>query len=98
MEEVIIEPLEACRVRRVTLWAVQEKTESDQSSLYSGVARHPIVLDGNGIRGQRESDDCDATGRPDHRPIGDQAIGGVICAQKIAKRRVLKAIEQVVAR
>ena len=64
LKEVIIETLVTSRVRRFTLRAVREKTERGESSLGGGGARDPAALDSYGVGGQRESDSCDATGRP----------------------------------
>jgi hypothetical protein len=70
------------------------------SLLFLGRKTHPRPIMAGGVRVAifyelpgillRESDDCDAAGRPGHRPIGDQSIGGVILTQKITERRALE--------
>jgi hypothetical protein len=78
------------------LRTVQEKSESDESALDGLIAGHPAALDSYRVRRQRKADDCDAARRAGHTPIGDQSIGGVVCAQKITEGRALETVEQVV--
>src|ERR1700722_5319444 len=77
VEEVIIKTHVAGGVGRVTLRAIQEKKKSGKSSLSSVVTSHPAAFHSYWIRGQRESDRCDAAGRTGRRPIGDQSIGQI---------------------
>src|ERR1700735_2375015 len=99
LKEVIIQTLvTGRRLRRLALRAVGEKTERGESSLGGIIARYPAALYRYGIRGQSESDDCDAAGRPGKRSVSDQSIGWIVMTEKIGERRTLQPIDQVVVR
>ena len=94
VEEVVVEALEARRLRAAALVARVEEMQRGERAPRGVSARHPAALDADDVGRQREADDRDAARRVGARGVGDQAVVAVGVDGEIVERGTLDLVQQ----
>src|SRR3984885_14278587 len=94
VQEMIVKPLEACRIGLIALGALPKKLQRLQRERRRLGAPHPAALNRNGIARQGEPDDRDAARGPCSRSVCNQPVLRIGIVRKITEGGPLQPSEQ----